>query len=47
MNKVFIPIAIVVSGLIIAGAIYLTNKQQQANNAPTDENLELSIAPVD
>jgi protein-disulfide isomerase len=47
MNKVFIPIAIVVSGLIIAGAIYLTNKQQAANNAPTDENIELAIAPVD
>lgn len=47
MNKVFIPIAIVVSGLIIAGAIYLTNKQQQVNNAPVDENIELAITPVD
>jgi protein-disulfide isomerase len=47
MNKVFIPIAIVVSGLIIAGAIYLTSKQQAANNAPTDENIEVAITPVD
>lgn len=47
MNKVFIPIAIVVSGLIIAGAIYLTNKQQAANNAPADNNIELAISPID
>jgi protein-disulfide isomerase len=46
MNKVFIPISIVVSGLIIAGAIFLTTKQQ----TPTDqvaENTELKIAPID
>lgn len=47
MNKVFIPISIVVSGLIIAGAIYLTTKQQNAANAPADSNIELAIAPVD
>lgn len=46
MNKVFIPISIVVSGLIIAGAIYLTTKQQ-APAAPTDKNIELAIAPID
>lgn len=45
MNKVFIPISIVVSGLIIAGAIYLTSKQQEPaqNNEPT----QLAIAPID
>ena len=47
MNKVFIPISIVVSGLIIAGAIYLTTKQQNAINAPADSNIELAIAPID
>jgi protein-disulfide isomerase len=48
MNKVFIPISIVVSGLIIAGAIYLTTKQQAAvNNPPADQNIELAIKPVD
>jgi protein-disulfide isomerase len=46
MNKVFIPISIVVSGLIIAGAIYLTTKQQQPQNQPAD-NVQLSIAPID
>lgn len=46
MNKVFIPISIVVSGLIIAGAIYLTTKQQPPV-APTDKNIELAIAPID
>jgi len=46
MNKVFIPISIVVSGLIIAGAIYLTTKQQSAPE-PTDSNLQLAIAPID
>lgn len=45
MNKVFIPISIVVSGLIIAGAIYLTTQQQQ--KPPTDENIQLNIAPID
>lgn len=46
MNKVFIPISIVVSGLIIAGAIYLTTNKQ----APVAENVdatELKIAPID
>jgi len=46
MNKVFIPISIVVSGLIIAGAIYMTTKQQ----APAPEengNVQLAIAPID
>lgn len=48
MNKVFIPISIVVSGLIIAGAIYLTTKQQNALNAPQgDSNIELKISEVD
>ncbi len=46
MNKVFIPISIVVSGLIIAGAIYLTTKQQAPSANPTD-NVELAIAPID
>ncbi len=48
MNKVFIPISIVVSGLIIAGAIYLTTTKQNALNAPEgDSNIELKIADVD
>lgn len=46
MNKVFIPISIVVSGLIIAGAIYLTTKQQTPTTTGT-EKIELSIAPID
>jgi protein-disulfide isomerase len=46
MNKVFIPISIVVSGLIIAGAIYLTTKQQTPDSA-TDKDIQLSIAPID
>lgn len=47
MNKVFIPISIVVSGLIIAGAIYLTTQQQSAPTNQTGENVELAIAPID
>jgi len=47
MNKVFIPISIVVSGLIIAGAIYLTTKQQAQPQVVGDENIELAIAAVD
>ena len=47
MNKVFIPISIVVSGLIIAGAIYLTTKQQVQAPTGDGENIELAIAPVD
>lgn len=47
MNKVFIPVAIVISGLIIAGAIYLTNKQQAVNNMPAGENPQLEVKPVD
>lgn len=48
MNKVFIPISIVVSGLIIAGAIYLTTNQQSKVADPADPaKIELAIAPVD
>ena len=48
MNKFFIPISIVVSGLIIAGAIYLTQQQQKQPTTPTNNNnIELSIAPID
>lgn len=44
MNKVFIPLSIVISGLIIAGAVYLADKQ----SAPEEQkNIELAIAPVD
>lgn len=46
MNKVFIPISIVVSGLIIAGAIYLTTKQQEPEQA-NNENIQLAISPID
>lgn len=46
MNKVFIPISIVVSGLIIAGAIYLTTKQQEPKQT-ADNNVQLAIAPID
>ncbi len=47
MNKVFIPISIVVCGLIIAGAMIMTSKQQQTvNTAPAEKSLELSITPV-
>ncbi len=46
MNKVFIPISIVVSGLIIAGAIYLTTLQKEAPTG-TGEDIELAIAPID
>ncbi len=46
MNKVFIPISIVVSGLIIAGAIYLTTRQQEAPTG-TGEDVELAITPID
>lgn len=46
MNKVFIPISIVVSGLIIAGAIYLTTRQQEAPTS-AGEDVELAIAPID
>lgn len=47
MNKVFIPVSIVVCGLIIAGAIWLTDRQQAANVTPDDKNIQLSISPVD
>jgi protein-disulfide isomerase len=49
MNKVFIPISIVVSGLIIAGAIYMTTSQQSKTTptTPDSKNIELSIAPID
>ena len=47
MNKVFIPISIVVSGLIIAGAIYLSSTQQGEAPQAADENIQLSIAPID
>lgn len=47
MNKVFIPISIVVSGLIIAGAIYMTTQQATKQAPEGDENIQLSIAPVD
>lgn len=46
MNKVFIPISIVVSGLIIAGAIYITTKQQEPK-PQGGENVQLAIAPID
>jgi protein-disulfide isomerase len=47
MNKFFIPISIVVSGLIIAGAIYLTQQQQKQPPVAPNNNIELSIAPID
>jgi protein-disulfide isomerase len=47
MNKVFIPISIVVSGLIIAGAIFLTTKEQTPNTDQAVNNKELKIAPID
>ncbi len=47
MNKVFIPISIVVSGLIIAGAIYLTTQQKPAGPEAQNGNIQLSIAPID
>lgn len=47
MNKVFIPISIVVSGLIIAGAIYLTTKQQAPTPEEANTNAQLAIAPID
>jgi protein-disulfide isomerase len=48
MNKVFIPISIVVSGLIIAGAIYLTTSQNnKVTESPDPSKIELNIAPVD
>lgn len=47
MNKVFIPISIVVSGLIIAGAIYLTTQQQNRDERPINpESIELAISPI-
>lgn len=47
MNKFFIPVSIVVSGLIIAGAIFLTTKQQEKQAEPLDPaNLELAISPI-
>lgn len=46
MNKVFIPISIVVSGLIIAGAIFLTTKEQAPTGQVADIT-ELKIAPID
>ena len=47
-NKLFIPVSIVVAGLIIAGAIYLaTNKDIQAPNVvENDDPKEYSIKPV-
>ncbi len=47
MNKVFIPLSIVVSGLIIAGAIFLTTKQQAPVAQDTVNATELKIAPID
>jgi protein-disulfide isomerase len=46
MNKVFIPASIVVSGLIIAGAIYFTQNSQPTKSAGGD-NLEIKVAPID
>jgi protein-disulfide isomerase len=47
MNKVFIPISIVVSGLIIAGAIFLTTKESAASPDQAVNTTELKIAPID
>lgn len=47
MNKVFIPASIVVSGLIIAGAIYLTQNSQAPTGDIDPSKVELSIAPID
>lgn len=47
MNKVFIPISIVVSGLIIAGAIFITTKSQSPDTAQVVNPTELKIAPID
>ncbi len=46
MNKVFIPVSIVISGLIVAGAIYLTTYQQKKQNEPAPD-VQLSISPID
>jgi protein-disulfide isomerase len=47
MNKLFIPLSIIIAGLIIGGAVVLT---QNAGNVGTDvaqnENTEISIKPV-
>ncbi len=47
MNKFFIPISIVVSGMIIAGAIYLSDQQSRKNPDKPDETAPLAISKID
>lgn len=47
MNKVFIPLSIVVAGLIIAGAVYLTNNAENTNpQVQNNERPEIELAPI-
>lgn len=47
MNKVFIPVSIIVAGLIIAGAVVLTNNADNANpDVVQNEREKLELAPI-
>ena len=47
MNKVFIPVSIIVAGLIIAGAVVLTNNADNVNpDVVENERPELELTPV-
>lgn len=47
MNKVFIPLSIIISGLIIGGAIFLSGRSGNVNpEVVTNGEVELEIRPV-
>ncbi len=47
MNKLFIPLSIIVAGAIIGGAVVLTNKAPNVNpSVAQNETLELELAPI-
>jgi protein-disulfide isomerase len=47
MNKVFIPVSIIVAGLIIAGAVVLTNNAENVNpDVVENERPELELNPI-
>jgi protein-disulfide isomerase len=47
MNKLFIPLSIVIAGLIIGGAVVLTNNADNVNpDVAQNERPELELAPI-
>ncbi len=48
-QKTLIPISILIAGLLVAGAVFYSNRQSTgpAANIPTDGSVEIAINPVD